>query len=199
MKPYYKESFDYINSFSPISESVFEKMYDATTYKVVTKGTKLLNLGNISQKIYLITNGVVRSYVVFDDGKEVTKSLFDSIMFFASFNSLLNKKPSDTIYETITDCHIFEIDFGFFKRLCLENVSVLQFYSKFLEYLILEKEKTFLDITTKNAKERYLKLRDRIPNIDKIMPQYEIASCLGITPVQLSRIRSKLNAANNEL
>lgn len=193
MKPYYQESFDFINSFSPISESVFERLYDSAKYREVNKNTKLLNLGNISQKIYFVTKGIVRSYMSFDNGKEVTKALYDSKMFFASFNSVLNKKPSDTIYEAITDCHIFEIDFDFFKRLCAENVSVLMLYTKFLEFLILEKEKVFLQVTTKTAKERYLELRERIPDLDNIMPQYEIAACLGITAVQLSRIRSKLN------
>jgi hypothetical protein len=44
-----------------------------------------------------------------------------------------------------------------------------------------------------NATERYLSLRKQIPNIDNLIPQYQIATYLSITPVQLSRIRNNLN------
>ncbi|MGB6268061.1 MAG: hypothetical protein WBF67_03545 [Olleya sp.] len=44
-----------------------------------------------------------------------------------------------------------------------------------------------------NAKGRYLKLREKIPNIDNLIPQYQIAAYLSITPVQLSRIRAFIN------
>jgi len=44
-----------------------------------------------------------------------------------------------------------------------------------------------------NATQRYLNLRQCIPNIDDLIPQFQIASFLNITPVQLSRVRKKLN------
>jgi hypothetical protein len=46
---------------------------------------------------------------------------------------------------------------------------------------------------TLNATESYIKLRKQIPDIDSLIPQYQIASYLSISPVQLSRIRKKLN------
>jgi len=35
---------------------------------------------------------------------------------------------------------------------------------------------------TLDATQRYLKLRTQIPNIDDLIPQYQIASYLSITP-----------------
>jgi hypothetical protein len=43
-----------------------------------------------------------------------------------------------------------------------------------------------------NATERYLKLRSKHPNIDQRIQQLHLASHLGITPTQLSRIRKEL-------
>ena len=43
-----------------------------------------------------------------------------------------------------------------------------------------------------DATQRYLKLCKKIPDIESLIPQYQIASYLGITPVQLSRIRKKM-------
>ena len=49
-----------------------------------------------------------------------------------------------------------------------------------------------LDVLSKDARTRYLELRNLIPQIDNLIPQYQIASFLNITPVQLSRIRSEI-------
>ena len=64
---------------------------------------------------------------------------------------------------------------------------------KLLEHIFITYENRSLDLMRLDATERYLKLREQIPNIDNLIPQYQIASYLNITPVQLSRIRKKLN------
>ena len=57
----------------------------------------------------------------------------------------------------------------------------------------MEYEERSLELMSMDATERYLKLRERIPHIDDLIPQFQIASFLSITPVQLSRIRKNLN------
>ena len=53
-------------------------------------------------------------------------------------------------------------------------------------------EKRIYELTVLNATQRYLKLQKEIPNIDRLIPQYHIASFLNVTPVQLSRIKKEL-------
>jgi len=62
-----------------------------------------------------------------------------------------------------------------------------------LEQVFISYEERNLDLMTLNATESYIKLRKQIPDIDSLIPQYQIASYLSISPVQLSRIRKKLN------
>jgi hypothetical protein len=52
-------------------------------------------------------------------------------------------------------------------------------------------EKRLVELISQNAKERYSALQKQIPEVDELIPQFHIASYLGITPVQLSRIRKK--------
>jgi CRP-like cAMP-binding protein len=113
-------------------------------------------------------------------------------MFFASFRALLKEEPTNLIYEALTDCHVFEIDFKTFYDFCKKDINLMTLYSKFLEYIILRSEARFIELSSNDAKERYLSLRERIPNLDNIIPHYQIAAALGITPVQLSRVRGKL-------
>lgn len=192
MKPYYKEAFDYVNAFHPIKESVFKELYELASLKQIKPNQKLLKQGIKPQKIYLITKGVLRSYLTLYSGKEVTTTLYYPFMFFASFRALLNKESSNIVYEALTDCDVFEIDFEAFNKLGVKNVDIMILYSKILEFIILKCEDRYIELSHKDASERYLALRNRIPDLDNVIPQYQIAASLGITPVQLSRIRAKL-------
>ncbi len=55
----------------------------------------------------------------------------------------------------------------------------------------MEKEKREIDIVLKGANERYKELIATHPNLETRIPLQYIASYLGITPTQLSRIRKK--------
>lgn len=192
MNDSYEDNFDFLKSFYPISREIYDKLYGLAKLKQIKAGERLVEINETPEFIYLINKGVLRSFFVMENGKEVTKTIFTPIDFFASFTSLLLKQPSEFIYEALTDCDIYEIDYEAFAKLCNSNIEILKFYSRYLESLFMSGERVFVEISSMDAKARYLKLRERIPEIDNLIPQYQIASYLNITPVQLSRIRSKL-------
>jgi len=199
MNDYYKESFDFVNSFYPLPESIFKQVYEFSELKQYGPNETIIDLGVIPQKVYLILNGAVRSYLILDDGREIIKSIYISKLFFTSFKALVNRTASLSIYETISECDILEIDYHALHKLCKSNIDVKTLYSKYLEFIIFEESDKYMEMVSLNAKERYLSLRKKIPDVDNLMPQYQIASYLGISPVQLSRIRSKLNRVTSKL
>ena len=188
----YEDNFNFLKSFYPISRKIYDKLFGIALLKKIKAGERLVEIDEIPEHIYLINKGVLRSFFIMENGKEVTKTIFTPINFFASFTSLIMKQPSEFIYEALTDCNIYEIDYKAFAELCNTNNEVLKFYSRYLEFLFMAGERRFVEISSTDAKQRYLTLRKRIPEIDNLIPQYQIASYLNITPVQLSRIRSKL-------
>ncbi|WP_157823381.1 Crp/Fnr family transcriptional regulator [Olleya sp. 1-3] len=175
-----------------MSKTSFDQMLGASSCKQLKAGDILVDSGDVPSKIYMLNKGVMRSFVRLESGKEVTKSLFLPITILASFDALLNESPSNSIYEALTDCDIYILEYFQFKALCESNIEILGFYAKFLETLICEKDKKHIELLTMGGKARYLNLRKMIPNIDNLIPQYQIAKYLSITPVQLSRIRAKL-------
>jgi CRP-like cAMP-binding protein len=189
---YYNEIYDYITSFYPMSKNSFDQMLGASSCKQLKAGDILVDSGDVPSKIYMLNKGVMRSFVRLESGKEVTKSLFLPITILASFDALLKQLPSNSIYEALTDSDIYILEYFQFKALCESNIEILGFYAKFLETLICEKDKKHIELLTMGGKARYLNLRKMIPNIDNLIPQYQIAKYLSITPVQLSRIRAKL-------
>jgi CRP-like cAMP-binding protein len=193
MKPYFKESFNYVNTFTTVTEPVFNILYEAAVYRKLKPGETLLKQGKVPNKIYLMTKGIVRAYLVLENGKEITTRLFNPNMFFASFKALLNKKPSRIIYEALTESEVLELDFNTLSNISHSHLEVMNLYAKVLEDIIIRGEARFIALSSTDATKRYLDLRKRIPNLDNSIPQYQIASSIGVTPVQLSRIRAKLN------
>lgn len=84
-------------------------------------------------------------------------------------------------------------DYTEYKKLIYKHDDLKNFYIAYLEkQWIIEKEQREISIVTETASTRYLKLLAKSPDIDKRVPLRDIASHLGITPTQLSRIRKEL-------
>ena len=184
--------FEFIKRIGNVSEESFQKLEQLTVYKKVPSGTVISEPGIIPTKLYMIISGVIAAFVTSESGKHFTKRLFISFSFAGALTAILKKEPSEVTYKALTDCEMFEIDFEDFKNLCKQDFEIGRLYVKILEHVFIAYEERNLDLMRLDATEQYLKLRKQIPNIDNLIPQYQIASYLNITPVQLSRIRKKL-------
>ena len=184
--------YNFFKSFTDISKASFNELTQISTYKKFEPNTAVVVTGQVPQHVYFLTSGIMRAYLSSEDGKQHNKKLFSSMSCVGPLTALILNKPSDLIYETLTVCKTFEVNFQEFKKLCRSNMELGRLYVNILEYIFIDYERRNLDLMSLDATERYLKLQKQIPKIDTLIPQYQIASYLGITSVQLSRIRKKL-------
>lgn len=180
----------YLISLYPISREDVEYLLKHSTLRICKANTPVVEFGEKPENVYMLTKGVVRSFIILENGKEVTKSLFTPIDLFSSFTALLSQKASKFCYQALTDCELIALNFKKIREISSENMDVLKLYVGYLEHIFSINEERHLEVLSKDAKERYLDLRNKIPDIDNLIPQYQIAAYLNITPVQLSRIRS---------
>ena len=143
--------------------------------------------------MYLLTSGVIRCYLSTESGKEFNKSFYLPISVVASLTALMNKTASIFTFEALTDCEVYEVDFSKVMQLCDKDPLINKLYTRVLEEVYVKYERRLVELISLDAKDRYLELRRQVENVDKLIPQYHIASYLGITPVQLSRIRKKID------
>lgn len=183
---------EFLNTFSRVSEKTFNKLQKISTYKKLKKGDDIGRFGEKSTSICMLISGVMRAYYYDESGKQFNKKLFVPTSFVGALTALIKDAPSELTYEALTDCKLFEIDFVELKRLCKTEIEVANLYIKIMEYVFMQYERRSLELMSMDATERYLKLKQRIPEIDTLIPQFQIASYLNITPVQLSRIRKNL-------
>ncbi|HIP48437.1 MAG TPA: Crp/Fnr family transcriptional regulator [Lutibacter sp.] len=110
----------------------------------------------------------------------------------ASLSALIQNKKANLALECLTDCTLIEVNWESFMELAKTNPEIGIFYRKVLEERFVRFELSNIQLATMTATERYVELRKRCPDIEKQVSQLNIASFIGITPVQLSRIRKKL-------
>jgi len=155
--------------------------------------TILIEEGKTAKSLYFIESGLVRTYKNLDE-KDITTYFACDNQFITVFNSFINQTPSSEKLEIIEDSIVYEIS----------SDSLIQLYkesSKFekLGRILAERnhlcalERT-LTLQTKSAKKRYLDfLKNYNKKIVSRVPQYQIASFLGIASESLSRIRKEIS------
>jgi len=187
-----KELINLINNTYPLSKNTFEKLMGIVTTQTYPPKYKLAEIGKKTYDIYFLFSGIVRSYIISPKGKESNSSLFYKETYISSFSSLINKTPSSTTIECLTDCKIAKCNYDNLIKLADQYNDLNLAYIKSIENLIILTEERDIEFATLTATERYLALKHRVPKIDNLISQKHIASHLGITPVQLSRLKKKL-------
>ena len=183
----------FINAYSPNlsekSRKIFESNIEVKSFK---KGDIIVNQGEIPTNFYILKSGVLRSFIRDSKGNDHIRTLYIPITTSGSLSSLITKKPSDAIYDCLTDAEILVGNFPAFIKSTEEHHDLALFYNRILESIFIRTEKRIYDLSVLNATERYLELKNNIPEIENLIQQYHIASYLSITAVQLSRIRKEL-------
>ena len=182
-----------LTSYNPISDETWQAFMAIVKFRVLSKHSLLYRAGNIPHSYAYIYQGLIRCFVCDAKGNEYNKNFFDEGKFPGSMTALLTSTSSTLAFEALEDSYIIEIDFLAYRKLMVEKDDLKLFQIYYLEKnWLLAKEAREIEIVQEDASARYLRFIDENPALAKRLPQYHIASHLGITPTQLSRIRKNL-------
>lgn len=179
--------------YSPISERSWKLIENITEFQTIKKGETLLQNGEIAKNLHFIAKGILRAFITDRQGNFYNKNLFMENSFAGSKVSLMLQSPSDFTIEALEDSIIINLNYKKYILLINENEDLKNFYIAHLEKnWIIDKEQREVALVMQNATERYVNLLKKHPSIAERVPLLHIASHLGITPTQLSRIRKTL-------
>jgi len=184
--------FNHMNCIVPLSKKSEEAFRKILTKKTYPAKYKLCEIGKIPSKIGFLKSGIARAFMISPKGKEYNKSIFAKNNFVASYTALVTNTPSTYTIECLTDCTIIECNYSDFIHLVetLNDISIM--HRKNVENIYIYNTNRNIEFLTLDATQRYLNLQQRIPNINLLISQKQIANHLAITTIQLSRIRKKL-------
>ncbi len=158
-----------------------EKKWDKKAY--------LAQHGEYAQKIAFVTSGVLRAFYRSPNGEEYNKTFFEAPCFVGAYSSLVSGQKNQIDIQCLTHCTLLMADFQQLRQLYDQHPMIERLSRILAEQFFVQKEKREIELVTLEAKDRYKIFQAEHPQLEQQIPQYHIASYLGITPTQLSRIR----------
>jgi CRP-like cAMP-binding protein len=189
----------YERYFQPFNEKVLlteEEREFIKNYLIVKKLRKrqyLLQEGDVCKCVAFVEKGALRLYRVDEDGSE-------HIVIFALEGFFITDLYSFLTNETST-CNIDAIEDSELVLITREANDVLRkLSSKYQEFIFQETSEVYIQLERRitstislNLEERYKELTTNYPDIVHRVPQYMIASYMGLTPETLSRVRKRIS------
>lgn len=186
----YTYFFEYLASFTNITDEYVNELKRHATIKQLAKAVIYFDKNVYSKKMGFLVKGVIRIYDIDAEGNQWNK-VFLSTPSFLLGNPNFEEKSIHFV-ETITPCEVIEFPIKFIQDILMKYPEARAIQTKILHHLFDKKSKREYDFLTLNAKERYLKYQKEYAQIIDDIPQFHVASYLGITTTQLSRINVAL-------
>jgi CRP-like cAMP-binding protein len=180
-----------IRYFVPLSASDEEIVRRLFHKKVFKKGEHLLQAGNICRYVIFIETGLVRYYIN-SDGEERTTYFNKEGEFVCYYASFLPQIPSDINIQALEDTTIFVISFNDLQEFYKKVEYGERFGRLGIEQVFLNAISQVASFYTDSPEVRYSKFLSDFRDLVQRIPQYYIASYVGIKPQSLSRIRKRI-------
>lgn len=182
----------FFNSLTPISNPSWEKLSAIFTSKTIKKGDYYIKSGETAKEIGFLESGIMRAFYSNNEGVEYNKHFFINPCLIGGYASLITGFPNQINQQALTDCEIKTAKYTDIISLYKTCPDIERAARILAERFFVQKEQREIEIVMLNADERYKIFRKDFSILEQEIPQYHIASYLGITPTQLSRIRKKL-------
>lgn len=182
---------NYFSKIMPLTAQEAAAIAETMTIRKYKKGTFLLMAGEVSMEAYFVLEGCVRQYYLVD-GEEKTSNFFTEEQWVVSITSMTQQVPSGHFLQCCLDSILVvgnrEKEEYLYKRFPkLESVS-----RKVMEKVFAEQQEVMASYSTDTPEQRYIKLMKSRPELFQNIPQYHIASYIGVQPESLSRIRKRI-------
>jgi len=186
-----KDLYNFLNAISPIQENTWKEIKNLFTEHTLKKGELFLKEGEVAKNFGFLRQGIVRAFYRNNEGAEYNKHFFTKNNMLGGYSSLVTQIPSTINQQALTDCDLLIGNYKKLINLLDKHQDLERLLRKIAEHYFVDKEKREVEIVLLEANKRYAIFQKEYPQLEQIIPQYHIASYLGITPTQLSRIRSK--------
>ena len=174
-----------------LNKSDQELLIENFRIKDFSKNDIILSGGEISEHMRFIHKGCLKSYYLNEDGKEHILHFGIEGWWINDMYSYFTHTPANQFIQALEDGVILQIEKSRLEKLFDQSQSIERFFRlKFQAAYVAFVDRTLKSLS-KTAEDRYLEFISKYPDIEQRVPQYALASYLGITPEFLSVLRKR--------
>lgn len=182
----------YLKTFAGVSNEELTLIKERLTLKTFRKGQFLQQKGDICRASFFVEKGLLRLYSIDQSGKEHIIQFAPENWFVSDRTSVFFNEPTEYYIEAIEDTTVVMLDELFMTQAAEISAAFRKHNERLLHNHIRHLQKRISLLIGAGAEERYRDFVRLYPDVHLRVPQWMIASFLGITPESLSRVRREL-------
>ncbi len=181
---------EYINKFIALTDEEAEQFSNAFKEVKIKKRQFIVQPNFIAKHRHYVLKGAFRAYVVADDGQDNTITFAIDDWWITDYNSYIFQQPATMFVVALEDSMILQLDYEKEQELKKLNHKFETFFRIIAERGLAYQQRRIISNLTQTATERYESFVSKYPQIVQRVPQYALASYLGMTTEFLSKIRN---------
>src|SRR5262245_37611811 len=184
---------EYLGQRGTFTEAEFAFVESLLVPRTLTAGDFLQRAGDVAKYAAFVSAGCLRSYVIDAKGKEHIVQFAPETWWLADAGSLMSGKPSQYFIDAVEDSELLLLDTPSHLRLLNEVPGYAAGFQTGIHRHAAAKDQRIATALSSSAEERYQDFLKTYPSIAQRVPQFMLASYLGVSPETLSRIRKGLS------
>ncbi len=182
----------FLQGWVDLSEREWQQLAAIFQPRTVEAQAHLLLPGSKVHEVLFVCTGLLRFYYLSEDGTESNKTFIAENAFAGPLAAAALDLPVTYGIQALEPTTLLAAPFDAFTALFDVHPVFDRLGRKLAESLLMHKEVRTRSLLQHNATERYQQFLCHHADLAARIPQYHIASYLGITEVSLSRIRGTL-------
>ena len=193
-----KPFLDYIKQYIGLTAEEESILLSRVTVRKYLKGQFVVQNGDICRHENFVLSGCLKTFYIDEEGQEHIIMFAIENWWTADLGSFITQTPADLSIQCLENSELIQINYNDLQQLYLEIPKLERFFRVIIQKAFVAAQKRIINNFSLPAMERYIQFREQYPKIEQRVPQYMIASYLGITKEFLSKIRSQLIMRKDE-
>jgi len=182
----------YLNKYVDLTSDEETLLLSKSVARTYLKNQYIVQQGDICNSVNFIISGCTKTFFMDAEGQEHVIMFSIEEWWTSDLGSFASQTPSDFNVQCIENTQLIQFTYQHLETLYVEIPKLERFFRKLVERAFVASQKRIIRNFSLDAKERYKIFENTYPRINQRVPQYMIASYLGISKEFLSKIKSQL-------
>lgn len=182
---------DYLKQYIELTDDEATIIVSRLSTRRYLKGQYIVQSGDICRQQSFVVSGSIRTFYLDKNGNEHIVMFGIENWWCADLGSFITQTPADFDVQCLEKTEVIQMSYEDSQTLYKEVPKMERFFRLLIQNAYVKAQKRIVQNYSMTAQERYLQFCQDYPMIEQRVPQYMIASYLGITKEFLSTIRSQ--------